>query len=380
MVSERDPQQFEVASKTNPGGVMRIPSRLPRVVRAAALFIVAISATSFAADYPTPKEGDWIARDFKFHTGEVIPELRLHYTTIGDPSGEPVLVLHGTAGSGASMLNPAFAGELFDAGQPLDASKYYIILPDGIGAGKSSKPSDGLRTKFPLYNYDDMVSAHYRLVTEGLGLKHLRLVLGNSMGGMHTWLWGVSHPEFMDALVPMACQPTEMSGRNWMMRRMLTDAVRKDPAWQEGNYTSQPPGLRMANVMFGIATSGGTLAYYKMAPTREKADKLVEEREAAPFTADANDFLYQWDASRDFDAAPGLERIEATVLAINSADDERNPPELGIMERELKRVKNARLFLIPASEDTRGHGTTSFAKFYKQQLQEFLQSAPRRTM
>ena len=359
---------------------MRIPSRLSWVAKTVALFVITVSATSFAADYPTPKEGDWIARDFKFHTGEVIPELRLHYTTIGDPSGEPVLVLHGTAGSGASMLTPAFAGELFGAGQPLDASKYYIILPDAIGAGKSSKPSDGLRAKFPLYNYDDIVSAQYRLVTEGLGLKHLRLVLGNSMGGMHAWLWGVSHPEFMDALVPMACQPTEMSGRNWMMRRMLTDAVRKDPAWQDGNYTSQPPGLRMANVMFGIATSGGTQAYYKMAPTREKADKLVEEREAAPFTADANDVLYQWDASRDYDAAPGLERIEATVLAINSADDERNPPELGIMERELKRIKNARLFLIPASEDTRGHGTTSFAKFYKQQLQDLLQSAPRRAM
>ncbi len=359
---------------------MRLASFLLRVVEAMALSILVSSVSALAADYPTPKEGDWVARDFKFHTGEVMPELRLHYATVGDPSGEPVLVLHGTAGSGASMLTPAFAGELFGAGQPLDASKYYIILPDAIGAGKSSKPSDGLRAKFPQYNYEDMVAGQYRLVTEGLGIKHLRLVIGNSMGGMHAWLWGVAYPEFVDALVPMASQPVEMSGRNWMMRRLLTDAIRKDPTWQDGNYTTQPAGLRMANVMFGIATNGGSQAYYKMAPTREKADKVVEEREAAPFHADANDFLYQWDASRDYDPAPGLERIQATVLAINSADDERNPPELGIMERELKRIKNAHLYLIPASEETRGHGTTGMAKFYKQPLQELLQTAPRREM
>ena len=189
-----------------------------------------------AAQYPAPKEGSWIARDFRFHTGEVMPELRLHYRTVGEPSGEPVLILHGTAGSGASMLSPAFAGELFGAGQPLDASKYFIILPDAIGHGKSSKPSDGLRAKFPRYNYDDMVAAQYRLVTEGLGVRHLRLVLGNSMGGMHTWIWGVAHPEFMDALVPMASQPTEMSSRNWMMRRLIIDAIRNDPDWKDGDY------------------------------------------------------------------------------------------------------------------------------------------------
>jgi homoserine O-acetyltransferase/O-succinyltransferase len=349
--------------------------------RITAIFVVSLIAfAASAADYPAPKEGEWVARDFRFHTGEVMPELRLHYRTIGEPSGQPVLILHGTAGSGARMLTPAFAGELFGPGQPLDASKYFIVLPDAIGAGKSSKPSDGLRGKFPKFNYDDMVTAQYLLVTEGLGIRHLRLVLGNSMGGMHTWIWGVKHPEFMDTLVPMASQPTEMSSRNWMMRRMLIDAIRNDPDWNNGNYTAQPRSLKAANVFFGIATNGGTLAYQKAAPTREKADKLLDGRLAAPFAADANDFLYQWDSSRDYDPSPGLERIQAALLAINSADDERNPPETGIMERELKRVKNGRLYLIPASEDTRGHGTTVMAKLWKQQLQEFLATVPRRAM
>ena len=339
---------------------------LPRAAAIIGLTLSALSAA--AADYPAPQEGDWVARDFRFHTGEVMPELRLHYTTIGTPSGEPVVVLHGTAGSGAGMLTQDFAGELFGPGQALDASKYYIILPDAIGAGKSAKPSDGLRTKFPRYNYDDMVAAQYRMV------------MGSSMGGMQTWMWGVAYPDFMDVLVPMASQPTEMSSRNWMMRRMLIDAIRDDPDWQEGNYTTQPRSLRAANVFFGIATSGGTLAYQKMAPTREAADRLVDARLAAPFTADANDFLYQWDSSRDYNPAPGLERIAARLLAINSADDERNPPETGTMAREIKRVKNGALYLIPASEETRGHGTTAMAKFWKQQLQELLQAAPRRTM
>ena len=347
---------------------------------AAAVAIAFTSLSAVAEDYPTPKEGNWVARDFRFHTGEVIPELRLHYRTVGEPSGQPVLILHGTAGSGASMLTPAFAGELFGAGQPLDASKYFIVLPDAIGAGKSSKPSDGLRTKFPQYNYDDMVGAQYRLLTEGLGIRHLRLVLGNSMGGMHTWLWGVRYPEFMDALVPMASQPTEMSSRNWLMRRMIIDAIRNDPDWHNGNYTKQPPALKAIMVFFGIATSGGTLAYQKLAPTREKADKFLNDRLAAPFAADANDLLYQWESSRDYNPAPGLERIKAALLAINSEDDERNPPETGLMQRELKRIKNARLYLISASEDTRGHATTGMAKFWKKQLQEFLEAARRRTM
>jgi homoserine O-acetyltransferase/O-succinyltransferase len=344
----------------------------------ALLSMFALSAV--AAEYPAPRESDWVARDFKFHTGETMSELRLHYTTIGDSAREPVLILHGTTGSGSSMLTPAFAGELFGAGQPLDATRYFIILPDALGAGKSAKPSDGMRAKFPQYNYEDMVLAQYRLVTESLGIHHLRRVIGNSMGGMHAWIWGVTYPDFMDALVPMASQPTEMSSRNWMTRRMLIDAVRKDPAWNDGNYTAQPPSLRMANVFFGIATSGGTLAYQAMAPTREKADQLVDAREAAPFTADANDFLYRFDAARDYNPAPGLERIRAALLAINSADDERNPPETGLMEQALKRVKNGRLLLIPASTETRGHGTTGNAVFWKQQLKDFLNAVPQRAM
>jgi homoserine O-acetyltransferase/O-succinyltransferase len=355
---------------------MNVARLLVGAVTALALCV----ATAIAADYPAPKEGDFVVRAFRFHTGEVMPELRLHYTTIGAPSGEPVLILHGTTGSGASLLTPAFAGELFGPGQPLDASKYFIILPDALGAGKSSKPSDGLRTKFPQYNYDDMVAAQYRLVTEGLGLRHLRLVVGNSMGGMHAWIWATTYPDFMDAAVPMASQPTEMSSRNWMMRRMLIDAVRNDPDWKDGNYTTQPRALRTANAFYGIATNGGSQAYQKLAPTRAAADKLLDDRLAAPFTADANDFLYQWDASRDYNPAPNLERIEAAILAINSADDERNPPETGLTDAALKRIKNARLYLIPASEDTRGHGTTAMARFWKRALEEFLPTVPRRTM
>lgn len=331
-----------------------------------------------AADYPAPKEADVVLRDFRFHTGEVVAELKLHYTTVGAPTGEPVLVMHGTAGSAASMLNPAFAGELFGAGQPLDAGRYFIILPDALGAGQSAKPSDGLRAKFPRYNYDDMVLAQYRLVTEVLGIRHLRLVMGNSMGGMHAWLWGVKYPDMMDALAPMASQPTAMASRNWMMRRLIVDSIRNDPAWMGGDYTTQPPSARFANVFFGIATNGGTLAYQQQAPTREAADKLLDSRLNAPFTADANDLLYQWASSGDYDASPRLDRLKAALLVINSADDERNPPETGIMERELLRVPGARLFLIPASVDTRGHGTTAMARFYKDALRELLQAAPRR--
>ena len=332
---------------------------------------------AWAADYPAPKDGDWVAHDFKFHTGEVMANVRLHYATIGDPKNEPVLVLHGTSQSGRAMLTPGFAGQLFGPGQALDAAKYFIILPDALGTGQSTRPSEGLRAKFPHYNYDDMVLAQYRLVTEGLGLHHLRLVLGNSMGGMHVWVWGETYPGFMDALVPMASQPTAMASRNWMMRRMLLESVRQDPAYDNGNYTAQPPSLRLANVFMGIGTSGGTLGYQALAPTREKADKLVEERLAAPPPADANDYLYQWDASRDLDAAPGLERISAALLAINSADDERNPPESGLTVEALKRVKNGHLLLIPASADTRGHGTTAMAKFWARQLADFLGGVPK---
>jgi homoserine O-acetyltransferase len=342
------------------------------------LVVTMLALPGLAADYPAPKEGSWVVRDFRFHTGEVLAELRLHYTTIGAPTGEPVLMLHGTTGSGAGMLTPALAGELFGPGQPLDASRYYVILPDAIGHGKSSKPSDGLRARFPRYNYDDMVSAQHRLVTQHLGVRRLRLILGNSMGGMHTWIWAQQYPDFMDIAVPMASLPTEMSGRNWMTRRLIIDSIRNDPEWMNGNYSKQPRSAQFASVFYGIATSGGNQALQKAAPTREKADQLLTQRLSAPFRGDANDVLYQWESSSDYNAAAGLDRIQATLLAINSADDERNPPELGLLDRDIKRVKNGRILLIPASDQTAGHGTTSQARFWKQDLAELLLSAPRR--
>ncbi|HZN86386.1 MAG TPA: alpha/beta fold hydrolase [Burkholderiales bacterium] len=343
-----------------------------------AVCVAACSPGAAAQDAATPKDGSWVARDFRFHTGETLPELRLHYTTLGNPASEPVLILHGTTGSGTGMLNPRFGGELFGPGQPLDAAKHYVILPDSIGHGKSSKPSDGMRTRFPRYNYEDMVLAQYRLLTEGLGIRHLRLILGNSMGGMQAWIWGVKYPEFMDALVPMASMPTEMASRNWMLRRLITDSIRNDPEWKNGDYTAQPRSAQFASVFFGIATNGGDQAHFRAAPTREKADALLDQRLKAPFRGDANDILYQWDSSRDFNPSAALERIRAAVLAINSADDERNPPQLGVMERELKRMHNARLYLIPASDQTAGHGTTGQARWWKQELGAFLQGAPRR--
>jgi homoserine O-acetyltransferase len=326
-----------------------------------------------AADYPAPVEGDWVVRDFRFHTGETLPELRLHYTTVGARSGEPVLLLHGTNGTGRAFLRPDFAGELFGPGQLLDAATHFIILPDAIGAGKSSKPSDGLRTRFPQYNYDDMVQAQYRLLTEHLGVRHLRLVFGTSMGGMLTWEWGEKYPDFMDALLPTAAQPTAVAGRNWMLRRMVVDLIRNDPEWNGGNYTQQPRSLKLAQVYFGVATSGGTQAIYRAAPSRQKADQILDQRLAQDSNADANDVIYQMEGSRDYDPAPRLESIQARVLAINSADDERNPAELGIMEREIRRVKQGRYVLIPAGPETRGHGTMGLAKLWKQYLAEFLQ-------
>ena len=307
------------------------------------LALVLLSVPAAAAEYPAPKQGDWIARDFKFHTGEVMSELKLHYTTIGDPAGIPAVVLHGSGQSAGNMLTPAFADELFGPGQPLDATKYYIVIPDALGHGKSDKPSDGLKTKFPQYNYVDMVDAQYRLLSEGLGIRHVRLIIGNSMGGMNVWLFGAKYPDYVDALVPMASQPTAMASRNWMLRRMMLETIRNDPEYNNGNYSTQPRFLKIASVFFGIATAGGTLNYQKLAPTRENADKLVDVRLAAPITADANDFLWQWGSSADYDAAPGLEKIEATVLAINAADDERNPPEAtGILSAAFRLIPLSR--------------------------------------
>ena len=357
---------------------MRLPNVSCGWLFAASLLLVAAPLPALAADYPAAKEGSWVARDFKLRSGQTMPEVRLHYRTVGAPTGEPVLVLHGTSGSGASMLTPAFAGELFGAGAPLDASRYYIILPDALGTGKSTRPSDGLRARFPAYDYNDMVAAQHRLVTEGLGIKHLRLVIGNSMGGMQAWLWAQQYPAAMDAVVPMACMPTAMSGRNWMLRRMLTQAIRNDPDWMGGNYTAQPKGMQTHLTYFSLATSGGNAALYKQAPTSAAGDDQIGKRLSAPFAGDTNDVLYQWESSANFDASAGLEKIEAAVLAINSSDDERNPPELGVMEREIKRVKNGRYLLLPGGPETAGHGSTGMARLYKRELEELLRSAPRR--
>ncbi|QJI37145.1 alpha/beta fold hydrolase [Pseudomonas sp. ADAK13] len=335
--------------------------------------LIVTGSTVSAAPLPAATEGDWVAPEFTFHTGEKLANLKLHYITLGNPKHPAILYLHGTYRPGSDVLSKDFGGELFGPGQPLDASKYYIISTDGIGVGQSSKPSDGLRAKFPEYNYTDMVQAQYRLITEGLGVKHLRLIIGNSMGGMQTWMWGQTWPQMMDALVPMASQPTEMSSRNWMMRRLLVESIKQDPAWNKGNYSVQPPSLRLANALFGVGTSGGTLAYQAAAPTRALADELVDERLNAPQTGDANDFIYQWQSSADYDATPGLGKIQAPVLVINSADDERNPPETGRLEASLRELKDARLLLIPASAETRGHGTTGMAKFYAKALGQFMQ-------
>lgn len=341
---------------------------------AGAILLTLSPFTHAESAIPAPKEADWIAKEFTFNSGEKLKDLRIHYYTLGDRNKPAVLLLHGTNQPIKALLAQGFGGQLFGPGQALDISKYFIIMPESIGSGKSSKPSDGLRMAFPRYDYDDMVSAQYRLVKEGLGISHLRLVMGYSMGGMHTWLWGEKYPSMMDALVPMASQPNELSGRNWMMRRMLIESVKGDPAWAEGNYKQQPPTLKTANIMFSIATTGGTLALQNKAPTRAQADKLVDERLAAPVTADANDFIYIWGSSANYNAQPALNRIKAPMLIINSADDERNPVEIGSLDAQLKQMKQAELFLIPASAQTSGHGTMMSAKFYSEKLKAFLAS------
>ncbi|MBV9347486.1 MAG: alpha/beta fold hydrolase [Pseudolabrys sp.] len=337
---------------------------------------VSFSTAGFAADYPAPKQGVWVAKEFKFHTGEVLPEVRLAYTTIGEPSGIPVVLLHGTGQTAQSLLTPNFAGELFGEGQALDAKKYYVVIPDALGHGRSSKPSDALKTKFPKYNYADMVDAQYRLLGEGLGLKRVRLVIGNSMGGMHVWLFGAMYPGFMDALVPMASQPTAMAARNYMMRKIMLETIKRDPEYAGGNYTTQPGIVKYAATFYQLATNGGTLNYQRMAPTGPQAEKVVDARLAVPFNADANDFVWAWSSSSDYDPEPLLGKIEAPVLLINAADDERNPPETGLTEAAMKKVKNGQVLLIPAGQQ--GHGTTGNAKLYAEQLREWLRSIPQR--
>jgi homoserine O-acetyltransferase/O-succinyltransferase len=347
-----------------------------------AAVLLAYCASSHAADYPAAKEGDFIIRDFRFASGETMPELRIHYRTIGEPRKDEkgtvrnaVLITHGTTGSGAQFMRPEFAGELFGAGQLLDATKFYIVMPDGIGHGKSSKPSDGLRAKFPRYGYRDMVEAQFRLLTDGLGVNHARLVMGTSMGGMHTWLWGQMHPEFMDALLPLASLPTQISGRNRAWRRMVIDALRNDPEWKGGEYTSQPQSLRTAAQMLWLMSSNPVLRQ-QQAPTREKADEELDKFVADYLkTGDANDMLYALEASHDYDPAPGLDKIRAPLVAVNFADDLINPPELGILEREIKRVKNGRAVTLPFSEQTRGHGSHTIANLWKSELQQLLKDS-----
>jgi homoserine O-acetyltransferase/O-succinyltransferase len=334
-----------------------------------------------AAEYPTPAEADFVVRNFQFADGAKLPELRIHYRTLGtaqkDAQGmvrNAVIIGHGTGGSGAQFLRAEFAGELFGAGQPLDATRYFIVLIDAIGHGKSAKPSDGLRAKFPQYGYSDMVEAQYRLLTEGLGVNHLRLVMGTSMGGMQTWVWGERHPEFMDALMPLASLPAQISGRNRVWRKAIIDAIRNDPAWRGGNYSVQPHSLSTAASLIFFMGSNPLLRQEQM-PTLAKADQVLAENTAnAMRLQDANDMLYQVSASWDYDPAPGLERILAPLFAVNFADDLFNPPELGILEREVKRVKRGAAVVMPASPQTRGHGTHTLAAVWKQYLITLLEN------
>ena len=364
---------------------MTMPSTLRNHVRRWLTLLVAglLSCLRLAqaASYPAPAEGDYVMRDLAFANGEVLPELKLHYLTLGSPVRDEtgmvtnaVLVLHGTGGRGSAFLTEQFAGTLFGPGQPLDAQRYYLILPDAIGTGKSSKPSDGLRARFPRYTYEDMVKAQYRLVQEHLRVGHLRLIIGTSMGCMHAWLWGEAYPDFMDALLPMACLPVAIAGRNRLQRRLMMDAIRNDPEYRNGDYEKQPRGLFIALEMNFIATASAE-KLQRRAPTAQATDKLMEEavRERLA-TIDANDYLFQWDSSRTYDPSPGLEKIRAKVVAINSADDEVNPPELGVMEREIGRVRDGRYILIPAGEKTIGHRTFYVTELWKSVLPELLET------
>ena len=353
------------------------------------LVILALFAADAASSLPQEKslppvqEGDYVAKDFKFRSGESLPELKLHYRTLGkrvrDAKGRvtnAVLILHGTGGSGAQFVAQQFAGELFGAGQPLDISKYFLILPDGIGHGKSSKPSDGMHAHFPSYDYDDMVAAHHLLMTEGLGVDHLRLIFGTSMGCMHSFVWGENYPDFMDALMPMACLPVQIAGRNRVWRKMVMDAIRNDPEWKGGEYKEQPmQALRSAQDLLIIAGSA-PLPMQKSFPTREAADKFLDDYFKSHLSSlDANDLLYQVNASRNYDPSSQLEKIIAKVTWINSADDFINPPELLIAQREAKRLRNGNFILIPASEQTHGHGSHTWAVLWKQQLVDLLEKS-----
>jgi homoserine O-acetyltransferase len=343
------------------------------------LLLSLVLSGAAAADYPGPVEGDVLLSDFRFASGETLPELRIHYRTIGKPERDrngkvinAVLITHGTGGSGTQFLRPEFAGELFGAGGVLDAARYYIILPDGIGHGQSSKPSDGLRARFPHYGYRDMVDAQHRMLKEGLGVNHLRLVMGTSMGGMQAWVWGERYPAFMDALMPLASLPTQIAGRNRAWRRVLIDAIRNDPEWKGGNYTSQPQSLRVALQMLYLMGSNPVLRQ-QQAPTLAGSDAALDAATAQGFAStDATDLVYQVEASRDYDPGPELEKIRVPLLAVNSADDLINPPELRVLEREIKRVSHGSAVVLPLSPDTRGHGSHTVALLWKPYLQRLL--------
>jgi homoserine O-acetyltransferase/O-succinyltransferase len=352
--------------------------RVPWII--AAVFFTATLAG--AADYPRPIQGDYTIHDFHFRSGETLPALRIHYRVLGhaqrDANGlvrNAVLILHGTTGSGNQFFNSDFAGELFAPGQLLDADRYYIICPDDIGHGQSSKPSDGLRAHFPRYGYLDMIEAEHRLVTDGLAINHLRLVMGTSMGGMHTWLWGEIYPDFSDALMPLASLPVQISGRNRMWRRMISEIIRSDPMWKGGDYTAEPPSLGFAAEIMLFMGSNPRLQY-QHAPTSLAADKMLDDYAGrAMKTMDANDVLYAVESSRDYDPGAALESIQAPLLAVNSADDLINPPDLGILQSQIKRVKHGRVIVLPESDQTRGHGTHTLAKVWKEYLRELLKES-----
>ena len=328
--------------------------------------------------WPSQHEGDFVLKDYVFASGETLPDLKLHHTTLGTPhrnaAGEienAVLLLHGTSGTGKNWLLPSLADELFGAGQPLDASRYFIVMPDGIGRGGSSKPSDGLRAKFPHYRYRDIIASQHRLLTEHLGIGHLRLVLGSSMGGMHCWMWGGMYPGFMDALVPIASQPVEISGRNWISRRIAIEAIRNDPGWNEGNYTTKPTHY-IRTAPFASLMTENVVRLQEMGSTREAADALYQQWVANVAKGDANDQLYATEAVMDYDPAPLLGKITARLLAINFADDAVNPPELGVVEPAIRQIPGAKFVLVPASAETHGHFTHLRAAIWKPHLAAFL--------
>ena len=356
--------------------------------RACGLFLMALAVWAQPATpaYPDQVEGDWVARNFVFHTGESLPELRMHYIAIGKPERNgaghvrnAVLILHGTGGTGREFLREDFGGQLFGPGQPLDAARYFIVLPDGIGHGKSSKPSDGLHSRFPHYDYEDMVRAEFQLLREGLQVDHLRLVMGTSMGAMHTWVWGYLYAEAMDALMPLASAPVEIAGRNRMFRAMIIQAIRDDPDWKGGEYSTPPlNGLIASEYALWMMTSS-PLRLQEVNPTPDKADAAVGALRERAKQVDANDRLYQFEASRDYNPEPHLGEIRAPLWAINSADDEVNPPELGQVARVIEKLRHGRYILIPTSDETRGHGTHSLAAVWKQYLVELLrQTEPHR--